>query len=77
MNVETDTTHCGGCNTTCPAPTNGVATCVAQKCGVQCNAGLATCSGACVDTASDRSNCGTCGHKCVGNHVCTSGVCTH
>jgi hypothetical protein len=50
---------------------------MAQKCGVQCNAGFAACSGICVDTSTDRSNCGTCGHKCVGNRTCSASVCSH
>jgi len=32
------------------------------------------CSGACVQTASDPLNCGSCGHSCQGG-TCSGGVC--
>ena len=38
--------------------------------------GHTVCSGACVDTSSSLSNCGKCGHACVGHDVCTAGKCT-
>ncbi len=34
-----------------------------------------SCGGSCVKTASDPSNCGTCGHSCAQGQVCASGTC--
>ncbi|HSQ63684.1 MAG TPA: hypothetical protein VLM85_10745 [Polyangiaceae bacterium] len=41
---------------------------------VSCTSPLTTCGGACVNTDSDKANCGRCGHDCVGG-ACTTGVC--
>lgn len=35
----------------------------------------ACCGGACLDTATDRHNCGACGVRCAGDRACTGGVC--
>ncbi|MFH1436486.1 MAG: hypothetical protein ABIJ56_12270 [Pseudomonadota bacterium] len=44
-----------------------------------CPAGQTWCAGACVSTASDRNNCGTCGNVCLGalhaDPVCEDGEC--
>jgi hypothetical protein len=40
-----------------------------------CALGCSTCSGACVDLASDPSNCGGCGTVCNATLTCQSGVC--
>jgi len=37
--------------------------------------GLLTCGGRCVDTQSDRGNCGTCGTVCGSEQVCSNGDC--
>ncbi|MFO0679751.1 MAG: LamG-like jellyroll fold domain-containing protein [Polyangiaceae bacterium] len=34
------------------------------------------CGTVCVDSASDRANCGSCGNVCPSGHVCSAGVCT-
>ncbi len=34
------------------------------------------CSGKCVDTQTDSSNCGTCGTTCSGGRSCSAGVCS-
>jgi alpha-tubulin suppressor-like RCC1 family protein len=44
-----------------------------------CEGGLTDCSGTgqgCVDTFSDRNNCGGCGFACEGGFFCNGGVCT-
>jgi hypothetical protein len=43
---------------------------------ISCDTGFSACSGACVDTSSDKKNCGGCGHTCNGNRTCQSGVCS-
>ena len=42
--------------------------------GPTCATGLALCSGQCIDTTSNPSNCGSCGHSC-GTMTCTMGAC--
>lgn len=61
---------CGGLCGSCPAERtcDATGTCV-------CTTGT-ECSGACVDTSTDRRNCGDCGVRCRGNQYCDDGVCT-
>jgi hypothetical protein len=60
--VATDGTTCG---------TNE--TCKSGACG--CSAAFpTTCSGVCVDTTSDKENCGSCGHPCQGG-TCVGSQC--
>lgn len=40
-----------------------------------CASGYNLCSGACVNTSSDASNCGGCGVVCAANQACSSGSC--
>lgn len=40
-----------------------------------CSGGLSSCSGTCVDKKTNKSNCGTCGHACLGDQICMSGTC--
>jgi len=43
----------------------------------RCTCGdLATCKGVCVDTQTDRNNCGGCGNVCDADWECTGGQCT-
>jgi hypothetical protein len=76
--VPNDSTHCGVCDSPCVSPDGGVASCGlvsgTYKCGVACNANLTSCGDACVDTQSDPSDCGRCGHGCQGA-ACISGRC--
>ncbi len=44
-----------------------------------CEMGTSDCSGVCVDTSSDPSNCGACGNACTitnGNPGCSGGACS-
>lgn len=43
--------------------------------GVVCPDGLADCASLCVDTATDRSNCGACGNGCAAAESCCAGAC--
>lgn len=44
-------------------------------CVVPCDAGATACDGGCVDTTTDRANCGACGKTCTGTDVCTASAC--
>ncbi len=45
-----------------------------DKC--KCNrSGKIYCSGDCVDTQTDSSNCGKCGNSCNSSYSCSGGVC--
>jgi hypothetical protein len=80
-NLNTDSTHCGGCGLACPA-NGGTPLCTAGKCGVSsCNSGFGDCKniGSCdVDLNTDANNCGHCGHVCSSSHgtpSCNGGTC--
>ena len=49
--------------------------CTGQPCGGGCPSPSADCGGFCVDTSTDRQNCGSCGHLCLPTEVCSSGSC--
>lgn len=49
--------------------------CTGQPCGGGCPSPRADCGGFCVDTSTDRQNCGSCGHLCLPNEVCSGGNC--
>jgi hypothetical protein len=38
--------------------------------------GTRICGDRCVDSTTDRSNCGACGHACTGLEICAGGMCT-
>lgn len=71
VDFQSDTAHCGSCNTACKpgqACVNGSCTCAAPK---------TDCGSTCVDLSNDPSHCGTCSIVCnvqVGS--CKSGKCT-
>ena len=66
-NVTTSQLACAtvGCNTILP---NG-------KSAKPCASGTTCCGGPCVDTETDRTNCGVCGHRCGPCHNCQNGQC--
>jgi len=41
-----------------------------------CEGGLTSCSGECVDLASDEANCGECGNACGSGEVCSGSTCS-
>jgi hypothetical protein len=51
-------------------------TCSSSTCGA-CAAGETACGALCTTTATDSSNCGSCGHACntAGGESCAAGVC--
>lgn len=42
--------------------------------GIACLNPMTTCSASCVDTLTDKGNCGACGHDCLGG-MCSDGHC--
>ena len=42
---------------------------------MSCQAGLLNCGGVCVNTDTDRDNCGQCGDTCADTEVCDGGTC--
>jgi hypothetical protein len=51
----------------------GVSPCDSGQCG--CPEGKTLCSGSCVDTTSDRANCGACRHACPAAEGCSASTC--
>jgi hypothetical protein len=66
-NVTTAQLACAtvGCNTILP---NG-------KSAKPCTSGTICCGPVCIDTDTDRDNCGACGHRCDPCHTCQNGQC--
>lgn len=70
VNLQNDTTHCGGCGKTC----TGGKVCTAGVC--VCPPGKPnTCGSRCVNLQNDATNCGICGHQCPAGLACKSGGC--
>lgn len=70
---------CGACTTSCAPPAS-----VCERgadgfaCVSACAAGLTECADACVDLATDVSNCGACGASCLldgATTACVAGAC--
>ena len=81
VSSATDTSHCGGCGTVCPARPSAIATCLASACGYACATGHRDCDGLAtngceVDADADSANCGGCGVVCTQGRTCQSGACT-
>src|SRR5439155_3522581 len=77
VDLNTDDTHCGSCNTAC---TGSTPVCDGAQCAAACDTTTTppavNCSGDCVFTGSDHDHCGNCTTKCAANQVCSAGVCT-
>lgn len=62
----------GVCNTPLAQPYTNGNTC--QTSTGTCGCSYTTCGSACVNTATDTKNCGSCTHDCLGG-ACSSGLC--
>jgi hypothetical protein len=79
VDTNVDLNNCGTCGHVCTTVTNGMATCTAGMCGIQCNSGFpfsyTLCGIACVDLTSDSMNCGMCGNACPAGETCINSQC--
>ena len=93
VDKATDPGNCGACGHTCGGPEAGAGkgVCVNGSCALACDepdggsapdgGGVMACSGACVDTTSDPTNCKSCGNVCPGpdagsgKAICLNSVC--
>ncbi len=77
-NLNSSTSHCGGCNAAC-STNNGTAACANGTCAISCTSGYADCDGVnangCeANLSNNADHCGACGHDCQGG-TCSNGVC--
>lgn len=81
-NLQNDPANCGACGFACgmgercgpgPGPA-GAPTCLCA--GLPCPSTHSCCGTSCIDTDSNFSNCGACGHSCRQGEVCLAGRCT-
>jgi hypothetical protein len=81
QNIATDANHCGSCTNICIFP-NATAGCVGGGCTLgACASGFGNCDGNAANGCetslmTSNTNCGACGTRCVGSHVCLNGSCT-
>jgi hypothetical protein len=77
--TQSATSHCGGCNKTCPSYPYSSPSCAAGTCGFTCQSGRGDCDGIPVtgcetSTSSNTLHCGSCNHNCLGGQ-CSVGKC--
>ncbi len=69
-NLQSDTSRCGTCSTSCAGGTNGRPVCAMGVCQVECLAGFANCDGSalngCEASLDGTATCGRCGGICAG-----------
>jgi hypothetical protein len=76
VDLQTDNSHCGTCNTPCGAATCQVGVCTCPT------SGRTLCNGRCVDTQTSAAHCGGCNRWCgrCGRNTpvnqCVAGVCS-
>jgi hypothetical protein len=68
VNVDTDGSHCGDCDTEC----SGGLVCLNGDCATDCGV-LTQCGTSCVDLDTDETHCGDCDVPCLGQ--CIAGEC--
>jgi hypothetical protein len=79
-NLANNVNNCGGCGNVC-ALANATAGCSGSACSISaCTAGFANCNGVTsdgceVNTNTSVNNCGSCGHACGANQICSNGTC--
>ena len=80
VDTRSDAAHCGTCGNACSRTQscrNGACVTTTPN---PCTGGLTQCTAAdgtrrCVDTRTDRANCGTCGNACSRLQSCRNGAC--
>ena len=85
VNLSTDPTHCGTCDTVCATGTGIGACCSGVCCAANeicdngscapCASGLTACNGVCVDLSTNPAHCGECNRPCSGLETCIGGFC--
>ena len=80
-NLQTSTSHCGGCGKTC-GTAHGAASCTGGACSIACHVDWADCDGVnangCETSTATTANCGACGNVCGeanGWASCGAGAC--
>jgi hypothetical protein len=71
VNLQSESTHCGTCGTTCTAP----AVCANGSCNTACAAGFQKCGDTCTNTSTDAGHCGSCDKQCDAGVPCYGGIC--
>ncbi|MGE0784866.1 MAG: MopE-related protein [Sandaracinaceae bacterium] len=67
------TTACLACDDACEPAAHASATCEATGCGLECDAGFASCDDAspdCEQSLVSHEHCGSCGHACGATELC-------
>jgi hypothetical protein len=79
VNTAYDPANCGACGTPCDVADHTTPVCASSSCRYLCDGGFADCDPAATDcetdVRSDQANCGSCGHACASDRVCSGGVC--
>ncbi|MBI5537560.1 MAG: hypothetical protein HY898_32860 [Deltaproteobacteria bacterium] len=82
-NINSNTSHCGGCGNAC-STVNGSPACASGSCSITCNAGFGNCNnnaadGCEINTTNNPSHCNGCGQACSNNNgtpSCSGGTCS-
>lgn len=81
VDLQSDPTNCGACETRCTTTRPHMqALCFAARCATRCAEGWRNCDGndanGCeTDEQNDRTNCGGCGITCPAGNVCVVAAC--
>lgn len=70
--LASDTDHCGACAASCTA---GDVCDGFGNCALNCEVGLTSCGGDCINLQTDHDHCGACGLACASGEVCAGGTC--
>jgi hypothetical protein len=71
VDLQSDATHCGTCNTKCASGK----VCSAGSCTISCSAGQNNCGGSCINTQTSSQHCGKCNNPCSSGQTCQNGKC--
>jgi hypothetical protein len=71
VDLQSDTGHCGTCNTKCASGK----VCSSGSCTITCSAGQNNCGGSCINTQTSSQHCGKCNNPCSSGQTCQNGKC--